>query len=607
MLFFYLLQNITFPKNPELDSNPKLFYLSGKPLFSGENAFAFLAPFQRYDFVSFLNSFSLKKWMQYTDLKTVSLSIKAKGHFILRLTSYYRETELVVKKCLVEKEYQLDTEQEILLEYPATNDTLLAFELDTLSDCQLFSAGYLGAFSDVPKKNVELSIVTTTFKKEAFIRRNVLKLKEELLSDPDIGSHVQVYVIDNGRSLDVGEFQHSNIHVCPNKNVGGSGGFARGMLEVLHQESPATHILLMDDAVLLLPDSIRRTYQLLMHLKPEYQDHFISGAMLDYERKNLLHEDIGHVYSDGSYRPLKPERDMAYLLHVCMNEETPYYRKHQYAAWWYCCFPVEVVKKNGLPLPLFVRGDDVEFGLRNQAKIITMNGICVWHMGFRYKFSGSMELYQTFRNSLIYQAISGVCSDIDFMPRIWRTYRSRMLALDYNGAEQVLDAVEDFLKGPDFIAQPNGEVIMKQQGQKNERLSSLTEGLDRLAEIPAYDGELFFAPPRNPLHTFLYRLTYNGHRLCPQTLLSDKIEVVPYDWYYSPEKFFWKKSLLAVNPFTRQGVLRTLDKARYKKLQKRYAQIMAEYKKMGATVRQQYRNQFGFFSSEEFWKKYLFG
>ena len=604
----FLLQNIVFPKEPEFDVNLNLFYFEGRrPLADLKNGCVVLKSFQRYDFTSFINSFSLKKWKQYTALNTVSLALKAKGHFVIRLTAYHRETELVVKNRLIEKEYQLDTEQEIVVEYPSTEDTLLAFEIDTMTDCQLFSAGYLGTFSAASKRNVELSIVTTTFKKEAFIRRNVLKLKEELLSDPEIGSHIQVYVIDNGRSLDVDEFQHSNIHVCPNKNVGGSGGFARGMLEVLHQESPATHILLMDDDVLLLPESIRRTYQLLVHLKPEYQDYFISGAMLDYERKNLLHEDIGHVYSDGSYRPLKPERDMAYLLHVCMNEEQPYYRDHQYAAWWYCCFPIEAVKKNGLPLPLFVRGDDVEFGIRNQAKIITMNGICVWHMGFRYKFSGSMELYQTFRNSLIYQAISGICQDIDFMPRIWKTYRSRVLALDYNGAEQILDAVEDFLKGPDFIAQPNGEAIMKQQGQKNEKLSDLTDELDKITEIPAYDGELFFAPPRNPLHTFLYRLTYNGHRLCPQSFLSDKIEVVPYDWYYSPEKFFWKKSLLAVNPFTRQGVLRTLDKARYKKLQKRYAKIMAEYKKMGATVRQQYRDQFGYFTSEEFWKKYLFG
>ena len=62
MLNFSMLQNIIFQKDPDLDSNQNLFYLSGKPLFSGENAFAFLASFQRYDFVTFLNSFSLKKW-----------------------------------------------------------------------------------------------------------------------------------------------------------------------------------------------------------------------------------------------------------------------------------------------------------------------------------------------------------------------------------------------------------------------------------------------------------------------------------------------------------------------------------------------------------------
>lgn len=88
-----------------------------------------------------------------------------------------------------------------------------------------------------------------------------------------------------------------------------------------------------------------------------------------------------------------------------------------YAGWWFCCIPMKMIKQNGLPLPLFIRGDDVEFSLRNHAKFITMNGICIWHMGFTYKFNASMELYQVHRNSLILQAVSEVCQNVDFMNR----------------------------------------------------------------------------------------------------------------------------------------------------------------------------------------------
>ena len=36
-----------------------------------------------------------------------------------------------------------------------------------------------------------------------------------------------------------------------------------------------------------------------------------------------------------------------------------------YSAWWYCCMPMRVVREDNLPFPLFIRGDDVEYGLRN--------------------------------------------------------------------------------------------------------------------------------------------------------------------------------------------------------------------------------------------------
>ena len=45
---------------------------------------------------------------------------------------------------------------------------------------------------------------------------------------------LEVFIIDNGQTL--GEFEHPSIHTLPNKNAGGSGGFARGIIEVLKQQ-----------------------------------------------------------------------------------------------------------------------------------------------------------------------------------------------------------------------------------------------------------------------------------------------------------------------------------------------------------------------------------
>lgn len=73
------------------------------------------------------------------------------------------------------------------------------------------------------------------------------------------------------------------------------------MLESLIQTPKATHVLLMDDDVLILPESIKRTYALLKVLKPLYHNCFVSGAMLYYENMSTQHEDIGTVTTEGFF------------------------------------------------------------------------------------------------------------------------------------------------------------------------------------------------------------------------------------------------------------------------------------------------------------------
>ncbi len=36
-----------------------------------------------------------------------------------------------------------------------------------------------------------------------------------------------------------------------------------------------------------------------------------------------------------------------------------------------------------------------------------MNGICVWHNSFKFKYSAAVERYQVSRNTLISQATTG--------------------------------------------------------------------------------------------------------------------------------------------------------------------------------------------------------
>lgn len=596
------LQNLLFPTGDKFETQWNLFYRGEKMRYDIEHSALCMPKYHIADFMSYLNAFSLHKWKKYTNLLALKLHLQIQGECIVRLVGYTLNVSNPVKRVLKECKYCLRECSEIMIDYPETQMELLAFEVETDSDCRLFEGWYEGEFSEEDQRTVNLSIATTTFKKEEFIQSNLKLLQNELLNGNDeIKDHIWVHVVDNGRTLVPEEWNSDKITIHPNKNVGGSGGFTRGMIESIEQPEDITHVLLMDDDVIILPESIRRMYYLLQMLKPNFDEYFVSGAMLCYEAMNVQHEDVGFVHSDGSYGPQKNQLDHTLLCDILQCDQEYLERQNMYAGWWFCCIPMRAIKKNGLPLPLFIRGDDVEFSLRNQAKFITMNGICIWHMGFTYKFNAYMELYQVHRNSLILQAVSGVCQNIDFMNRITKLFRARLLSLDYNGAELLLDSIEDFLKGPEFIMQDLGEKIMQEKSKKNEKMLDLRgfSGLD--IDLNAVYQDL----PRPFLHKWLYRITYNGHRLCSEKCLKEGPGIVAYDWFYSPEHVFWFKKLLAVNPYLKTGSLRVFDKNRYRELVKRSKRLLKEYESTKDTLTGRYRASKKQMTSIEFWRKYL--
>ena len=601
-MYHLRLQNIVFPKGERFVREWRLFCQGERPVYDFSNESLILGADRIFEFSTYLNSFYNRKWKKYTDLKKVVLHLNISGSFKLYLTGFSLDVYNPIRKVLSIEEFNLENATEIVLEYPDSEDTILAFEIETSKECRLYSGYFEGIYDPSCERDVQLSLVTTTFKKEAFILSNINLIKKEIIDKELLmKDSFQVHVIDNGRTLSPEEYNSPYITIHPNKNVGGSGGFAYGMLHAVKDKTNISHVLLMDDDVLLLPESIKRTFALLKVLKTEYDNHFISGAMLCYEQMNIQHEDIGFVHTDGSYGPLKRRWDHNDLRDVLLCDQEPVERKHMYAGWWYCCIPVSLIKKNGLPLPLFVRGDDVEFSLRNKAKFITMNGICIWHMGFTYKFNAAMELYQVHRNSLILQATTKCCKKIDFIKRMKKLFRARLLSLDYNGAELILDAINDFMRGPDFIAQDNGEKIMQEKCKKNEILKPISELKDTNLNI---DG-VYFDIPRGFLKKWIYRVTYNGHRFLPQCFLRKWPDIVAYDWFYAPGRNFLHKQLLAINPHMKTASIRTFNKKRYKELKKKYYFAIYNYKKNHEKIEKSYSEKASYLTSSSFWENYL--
>ncbi len=599
---YYQLQNVLFSNDERLDEHVEMFYKGTRPAYdTGKNCIVIGAGLVT-DFCTYFNSISLKKWKTFTWMGDLVLKLVIEGNVEIVLTGYEKAEHQYVRRILARKKFYAEEPREVMLTYPANDLMLAGFEIHTMALSLVYSGEY-GTFVEEDQiRPVSLHLITTTFKKEDYLLPNLDLLKNTLLAGEDtLSEHLWIHVVDNGRTLKPEELETDHLKVYPNVNAGGAGGFTRGMIEAWHHKEKPTHVLLMDDDVKILPESIRRTYQLLGIIRPEYEKHFISGAMLYYERMNWMHEDVGYVSSEnGEYGPLKKPVDTTSIEDLLRCEEPLPPTQNGYAGWWYCCIPASVISMTNLPLPVFVRGDDVEFSLRNHAQFITMNGICIWHMGFTNKFSGSMEFYQVHRNSLMLQAVSGVCSSVDFMERIRKLVRVGLLRFDYDGVELLLDAVEDYMKGYKFFMKNQGERILKEKTEKNEKMVPLSQ----IPGAPENVWVVYEKQERQGLETLLYRLTYNGH-LWPKALLKKEPGVCAYDWYYNPHHYFFRRRLLVINPHFQTGAWREIDKKRFFQLYIRQKRDWNHYRRIHEKLEEDYRKHRKILTSEKFWRRYL--
>ena len=613
----FKLQNIMIKGNRYIDEHWWMFYRGN---FFDYNKFLSAYTLKEDDtveFFTYFNSFSYEKWKKYTNAGRVTLNLTVKGHFVIQLFGHYKDGNDIGKELFDPRVYNLKSKTEISIEVPdGIRSSVLGFEIKVLKSENkakngstadfFFYDGNWSALVDSSKINdIRIALTTVTFKKEDYITRNMGILERELFySDEPAKNHIKVRIIDNGRTLDPEDFESEFIELVPNDNTGGSGGYTRGMIEAINDtDYNPTHVLLMDDDVMVLPESFVRTYSYLALLKEEYSDRFLSGAMLFYEHMNIQHEDIGFVHEDGAYGPNKPDYELHTWDAVLNNAQEIKYHDNSYAGWWYCCVPVKRIDRQHLPIPLFIRGDDVEFSLANKAEFLSLGGICIWHRGFSTKFNACLELYMVHRNSLIIQAMSGICPEIDFVERIDGFFWKELARLSYNNCELLLDALEEFCRGPGFLFQPNGEKIMKEHAKKNEVMlparsayPDIKIDFDKIyekAETPLTDKELK-----------RYKKTCNGQTL-PDSALKNEVAVIAYDWFDDPAKQYMAKAILAVNPHDHTAYLRRRDKNRFKELVARHKRVMTFYKNHRAEIEARYRKSAKILKTEAFWRKYL--
>ena len=397
-----VLQKIILPSSDLEESYHNIFYRGPKG-YQADQAALYMPAYAQFDFATYINGIPVNKWKRYTNLTNLSFTIRVKGKFKAVVVGYNRTSSQPERHILESIEGQSSEMKSYSCSITDFNYKFLGVEIQSLENIIFAGGEFTSEFEEKDIRPIDLVIATTTYKKEDFIKNNTNKIREQLIDshEESICDHLYLNVVDNGRTLTDVDISGRHVRLIPNNNAGGSGGYARGMLEAMHMQPKPTNVLLMDDDVLVLPESIRRTYTLLRLLKEQYRTAIIAGAMLRMDKLDMLNEGIGSMTHTMDFKPVINGSCVSELKNVMnLDEEFPN-TFNMYGAWWYCCIPMQIIEQNGYPYPLFIRFDDVEYGIRCAQSIITMSGICIWHMSFESKFKETLEYYQRFRNSLI--------------------------------------------------------------------------------------------------------------------------------------------------------------------------------------------------------------
>lgn len=235
------------------------------------------------------------------------------------------------------------------------------------------------------------------------------------------------------------------LRLIEQDNQGGAGGFTRGILEALALPE-VTHILLMDDDVQIDAGLFERTSAALAYLPARS---CLGGAMIDDAQHDRV-LSLGHGFDTDlamTTDTVPPQGAPIDTPEIADRLATP--AEVAFCGWWCFCFPVEAATACGLPMPLFLRGDDAEYGMRLRRsgfKTIMWPGIFVLHPFLRHRTRPWHHFYDR-RNALICATLQTGRPPMKALLRLVRGIVNALGVYRYAEARAGILAIEAYLDG----------------------------------------------------------------------------------------------------------------------------------------------------------------
>lgn len=504
------LQSLIWPE-AGLNTERNLYMrLGGGGAFSMTAQRVYFIPGSVADFGTYNNLFNSGKWHTHCALETLELELTGNGRF--ELAVLHARPERSIERVITQIITLTDNKPQTFDVVPSSGlegHGALMFQLTALSEGHLDHAHW--QTTDAPRRTPELMLSVTTFRREEAVRSTVARF-EDFTTRCAIADHLHLTVVDNGQSADI--TTSPRVSVIPNANLGGSGGFARGLLEA--QARGASHCLFMDDDASVHMDAITRTWMFLAYATDPATA--VAGAVANAQHRWQLWEN-GALF-DRVCMPQhmgKDLRDIHQVLEVEFDSTaTP--PENFYGGWWYFAFPVERVQH--MPFPFFVRGDDVSFSLVHNFKIMTLPGVMSFQEEDFSVKETPLTVYLDLRSHVAHH-LSLPQMDIGrvgMMKIIARFHLRSLLFCHYDTLEAIGLALEDVLEGPDYFA-ANSDM-----SARRKQIGALTDE-ERWRPIDETDTP---APrsrinPDRWLSRMAMKLTLNGHLLPGFRKLGNRI------------------------------------------------------------------------------------
>lgn len=411
---------------------------------------------------TFFNAFPASYWRRWTAVKTVRFTASIVGNAKI---SIFRSTGRGLIYPVAERVVQTeDSAVSVCVDVPMVglmDGGYFWFDAESLDGPVTVTdaAWAVPRSARTAEHDTSMSIAITTFNRAAYCMNQLRAIAGSSALRKRLDT---VYCTDQGSDLvceqegftEISADLGQQLTYIQQANLGGSGGFSRGMYETV-KAGDSDFVLLLDDDAVSEPESILRSIQFSDYM---IRPVLVGGGMFHLDNRTMLYTQGERINPQRMW--MYPSKSMGYNHDFSVEPLRDSPDRHQridedFNGWWMCLIPVAVMRKIGLSLPVFIKFDDIEYGLRAGKAgfpTVCLPGVAVWHQAWHDKDPArSWEEYFTERN----RWITALLTYPDTPPRMLleTLYGDASLGLRFVYSAMALHhmALKDIMRGPQYL------------------------------------------------------------------------------------------------------------------------------------------------------------